>query len=90
MTNLDTPTDPAAMLARATELRAEALAIEAEAVRIALDACGWRVQPAAAVLGIPNTSLIQILKGRHKAIGAQVERMREKIGGVRRPAPPAK
>jgi transcriptional regulator of acetoin/glycerol metabolism len=87
---MTTSTDPAEKIARATELRREAEAIEAEAIREALEACNWRVQPAAAALGIPYTSLIQILKGRHKDIGDQVEEMRQKIGGVRRPSITAK
>lgn len=90
MSTPDTPQDPAAMMARATELRREADAIEADAIRAALEASGWRAQPAAEMLGIPYTSLLQVLKGRHKAIGAQLEKMRQKIGGVRRPGSPAK
>lgn len=87
---MDTTADPAALLARAVELRREADAIEADAIRTALDACGWRVQPAAEMLGMPYTSLIQVLKGRHKEIGAQLEKTRAEIGGVRRPGTPAK
>ena len=82
--------DPAAMMSRAIELRNEADVIEAEAITRALETCGWRVQPAATMLGLPYTSLIQVLKGRHKVIGAQVEKKRQEIGGVRRPNSPAK
>ena len=85
-----TSPDPAAQLARAVELRSQADAIEADAILRALEASGWRVQPAAMMLGMPYTSLIQVLKGRHREIGAQVEKKRQEIGGVRRPNSPAK
>ena len=60
------------------ELRDQADALEAEAIRDALEACNWLVKPAAALLGYPrHTTLVRLLETRHKAIGEELQRIRE-------------
>lgn len=67
----------------------EALAAEGEMIRIALEATNWRVQPAADLLVMPNATLVSMLKGRHKDLGALVNHKRAETGGVRRSASPS-
>lgn len=70
--------DPRAQLALAEDLREQANAIEAEAIRDALAICDWLVKPAAALLGYPrHTSLVRLLETRHKAIGEELQHIRD-------------
>jgi hypothetical protein len=50
-----------ARLSIARALRAEADQVEEEAVRAALEGCGWHVLPASKVLGMTHNSLARLL-----------------------------
>lgn len=58
---------------------ARAVATEARAIRLALAETGHRVQPAAAILGIPHTTLVRLLDGRHREIGREIRDLRERL-----------
>lgn len=56
---------------------------EGSAIRAALLQCGWRVQPAAELLGFPRHSALQKLLEpgrRHETIGHEIDRQRNKLG----------
>ncbi len=73
--------DPRSKLARATALRADADAVEAEAIRDALEASDWLVSTAATLLGYPrHTTLVRLLETRHAAIGEELKQRRAEHG----------
>lgn len=75
------PPDPPALLARAKALREEADALEADAIRAALERSEWLVARAAALLGYPRTSSLQrLLETRHAALGEEARERRAKAG----------
>jgi hypothetical protein len=66
-------------------------AAEAATIRVALERCQWRVQPAADLLGYPRTSALEKLiqtGRRHEAIGLEIKHQRQETG-YSRGRPPA-
>jgi transcriptional regulator with GAF, ATPase, and Fis domain len=74
------PKSPQDLYAEAQALKARWIEKEAEAIQAALKTCDWFEAPAARLLGIPRGTLKQLLLTRHKEVGEEALRQRDKAG----------
>jgi len=75
--------DPRVMLLDAEALRAEALSVEAAAIKQALALSGWLIKPAAARLGMALSTLTSKLRAQHRPLLQEVEAQRQARGYTR-------
>jgi transcriptional regulator with GAF, ATPase, and Fis domain len=74
------PKTPQDLYAKAQALKARWIEKEAEAIRAALKECAWFEAPAARTLGLSRSTLKQLLLTRHKEVGEEALRQRDKAG----------
>lgn len=81
--------DPAAIFEQAKGMLLEAYALEAEAIRRALERTNGLLRPAARILGVHKSTLVNLMKGRHRALADEARAMRKRAGyaGDGRPSP---